>query len=38
MTVALQSAFPDNKTGYGNMQQTVNLLLKRRAYFTETLY
>jgi hypothetical protein len=24
--------------GYGNMQQAVNLLFKRRAYFTATIH
>jgi iron complex outermembrane recepter protein len=38
MAVVLQNAFQDNYTGYGNLQQTVNLLFKRRAYFTATLY
>jgi len=38
MAVVLQNAFQDNYTGYGNIQQTVNLLFKRRAYFSATIY
>ena len=38
MAVILQSAFQDSYSGCGNIQQTVNLLFKRRAYFTATIY
>jgi iron complex outermembrane receptor protein len=38
MAVVLQNAFQDNYTGYGNVPQRVNLLYKRRAYFTATIY
>lgn len=38
MAVVLQNAFQDNYTGYSNMQWTMNLLFKRRAYFTATIY
>ena len=34
----LHNAFQDNDTEYGNMQQTVNLLFKRRAYFTAIIH
>ena len=38
IAVVLQNAFQNNYTGYGNLQQTVNLLFKRRAYITATIY
>ncbi|MBI5891384.1 MAG: TonB-dependent receptor [Nitrosomonadales bacterium] len=38
MAVVLQNAFQDNYTGYGNVPQRINLLFKRRAYFTATIY
>jgi hypothetical protein len=38
IAVVLQNAFQDNYTGYGNVQQRTNLLFKRRAYFTATIY
>ncbi len=38
VAVVLQNAFQNNYTEYGNLQQTVNLLFKRRAYFTATIY
>lgn len=37
IAVVLQNAFQDNYTGYGNVTQRVNLLFKRRAYFTATI-
>jgi len=36
--VILQNAFQDNYTGYGNEAQMANLLFKRRAYLTASIY
>jgi hypothetical protein len=36
IAVVLQNAFQDNYTGYGDVQQRINLLFKRRAYLTAT--
>jgi hypothetical protein len=37
MAAVLQIAFQDDFTGYGNVAQRTNLLLKRRTYFTATI-
>lgn len=34
----LQNAFQDNYTGYGNVDEMANLLFKRRAYLTASIY
>lgn len=38
MAVVLQNAFQDNYTAYGNVPQRVNLLYRRRVYFTATIH
>jgi len=38
VAVILQNAFQDNYTGYGNVAQMANLLFKRRAYLTASIY
>jgi len=38
VAVILQNAFQDNYTGYGNVAETANLLFKRRAYLTASIY
>ena len=38
MAVVVQNAFQDNYTAYGTVPQRVNLLFKRRTYFTATIY
>jgi len=37
MAVVLKNVFQNSYMGYGNIQQTMNLLFKRRAYFTATI-
>lgn len=38
VAIILQNAFQDNYTGYGNVAQVANLLFKRRAYLTASIY
>ncbi|TNC98145.1 MAG: iron complex outermembrane recepter protein [Gallionellaceae bacterium] len=38
IAVVLQNVFQDNYTAYGNVQQVANLLFKRRAYLTASVY
>lgn len=37
VALVIQNAFQDHYTGYGNVQQTSNLLFARRAYLAATL-
>jgi len=38
MAVVLKNVFRNSCMGYDNIQQTMNLLFKRRAYFISTIH